>query len=88
MPQPKRLMCWQCSSYDREERRCRIGKANPKKKHESITVAELFGAQTLCIHNPFREPLLLRMHNPRSRFLWVSDPAPITVRPEVEIIDD
>jgi hypothetical protein len=84
----KRLMCWQCASYDREARRCRVGKVNPKKKHESITVAELFGPQTLCIHNPFREPLLLRMTQPKRRFVWAAPEAPLSqIRPEVEILD-
>jgi hypothetical protein len=86
---PKRLTCWQCGSYDREARRCRLGKANPKKKHESITLAELLGPQALCMHNPFREPLLLRMHQPDRRFIFA---APETLssqaRPEVEVLED
>ena len=87
-PNRKRLTCWQCSTYDRDERCCRVGKVNPTKKHESITVAELFGPQTLCIHNPFREPLLLRIHQPKRRFVWAVPEAVIpTERPEVEILD-
>ena len=85
----KRLTCWQCATYDRELRRCRLGKANPTKKHESITLAEMLGPQALCIHNPFREPLLLRMHQPKRRFLWTMPEAPLSQeRPEVEIIDE
>jgi hypothetical protein len=66
----KRMTCAQCPSYDREARRCRVGKANPRKKHESLTVAELLGPRALCVHNPFREPLLLRMRFPDRRFVW------------------
>jgi len=66
----RRIVCWQCRTYDREARRCRIGKANPPTKHESITVAELMGAQALCLHNPHREPLILRMRLPQRRFVW------------------
>ena len=85
----KRLTCWQCGSYDREARRCRVGKANPKKKHESFTVAELLGPQALCIHNPFREPLLLRMHHPKQRFLWTIPETKLSREPvEVEILDE
>jgi hypothetical protein len=75
MPE-KRLTCPQCPSFDRETRRCLIGKANPRKKHESLTVAEMLGPQMLCMHNPFREPLLLRMHHPSRRFLWDSAALP------------
>jgi hypothetical protein len=66
----KRLTCPQCPCYDREARRCRVGKANPRKKHESLTVAEMLGPRALCMHNPFREPLLLRMRFPDRRFIW------------------
>ena len=85
----KRLTCWQCKSYVRELRRCSIGKTNPTKKHVSITVAEIFGPQALCMHNPFREPLFLRMHQPKRRFVWAT---PITVifrdHLDVEIIEE
>lgn len=74
--------CWMCRCYDRERRRCRAGKTNPRKKHLSITVAEILGPQALCILNPFREPLLLRMSEPERRFRW--KPTPL----EVEIIED
>jgi len=85
----KRMTCNRCPTWDREARRCRIGKANPRKKHETITLAEMLGPQALCIHNPWREPLLLRMHQPHCRFLW-TDPAlrfePVPL--EIEIIDE
>jgi hypothetical protein len=85
----KRLTCWQCGTYDREARRCRVGKSNPKKKHESITLAELFGPHALCLHNPFREPLLLRMHQPRRRFVWAApEQHAFLERPEIELIEE
>ena len=85
----KRLTCWQCGSYDRDIRRCKVGKANPKKKHESLTFAEMLGPQALCVHNPYREPLLLRMHQPGRRFVWASpDVHSILERPEIEILED
>lgn len=60
----RRITCRQCCAYDREERRCRVGKTNPPRKHEALTVAELLGVRTLCIHNPYREPLIERMYFP------------------------
>jgi len=54
-----------------------MGKANPKKKHESLTLAELLGPQALCMHNPFREPLLLRMHLSARRFIWDTAALPV-----------
>ncbi len=66
--QEKRLACWYCRTYDRDRRRCLAGKANPGRKHVAITVAEVPGPQTLCSHNPFREPLLLRMYFPAQTF--------------------
>jgi hypothetical protein len=88
MPE-KRLTCFQCPSYDRDARRCRIGKANPRKKHESITLAEMLGPRALCLHNPWREPLLLRMHQPDRRFVWDRAilPAPSGTL-EVTILDE
>jgi len=77
----RRITCWTCSAYDRASRRCRLGKANPRRKHESLTVAELLGPQTLCLHNPHREPLLFRMHAPP--FTPRPRPAPL----EVEWLD-
>ena len=58
----KRIHCWNCSSYDREALKCRVGKANPKRKLDSITVAELMGVETLCLLNPHREALVQRIN--------------------------
>jgi hypothetical protein len=60
----RRMTCWQCPRYDRSERHCRDGKANPKKKTDSITVAELLGLRALCHYNPYRDVLALRMYFP------------------------
>ncbi len=88
MPE-RRTSCWQCRSYDRDARRCRIGKTNPRKKHESLTVAEMMGVQALCLHNPYREPLILRMRHPHSRFIWTEPtPRPFEEPLDIEIIDD
>ena len=85
----KQIQCWMCGSYDREAARCRIGKSNPKKKHVAITVAEILGPQALCLHSPYREPLLLRMRSPHVRFVW--DSAIVRLAGpaiEIEIMDD
>ena len=58
------MTCWQCPRYDREARRCRDGKANPKKKADTVAVAELLGLQMLCHYNPYRDALALRKHFP------------------------
>jgi hypothetical protein len=85
----KRMTCFRCPTYDRVERRCRVGKSNPKKKHESLTIAEILGPRALCVHNPFREPLLLRMHFPDRRFLWDTRALPAASGTlEVTIIED
>lgn len=83
----RRITCATCRSYDNETLRCRLGKANPRKKHEALTVAELMGPQMLCLHNPFREPLLLRMRQPKRRFVW-NVPTAVPNEPlEVEILE-
>ena len=85
----KRLTCARCPSYNSNERCCRIGKANPKKKHESLMVAEVFGPQALCLHNPYREPLLLRMRFPERRFVWDEVVTPLSSGTlEVTILED
>ncbi len=63
----KRILCQNCSSYDKTEQKCNLGKTNPRKKHETFTLVELLGVQSLCMHNPWREELLLRMYrHPKS----------------------
>lgn len=85
----RRILCHQCSAYDREAMRCRHGKANPQKKADSLLVAELLGVRALCVHNPFREALLLRMYSPNRRFLWTDPPAPlIPTDVEIELMED
>ena len=64
-----------CACYDREARRCRIGKSNPRRKLDAVDVARLLGVEALCLHNPYREPLILRMYLPLQRFVW-HDPPP------------
>ena len=61
----KRMSCWQCRRYDRDERLCRDGKANPKRKTDTITVAEVLGLNALCHYNPYRDDLTVRMHFPK-----------------------
>jgi len=59
------MTCWQCPRYDREARRCHDGKANPKKKADTVAVAEFLGLQALCHYNPYRDALALRRYFPR-----------------------
>jgi hypothetical protein len=40
------------------------GKANPRRKSDSLLVAEMLGVRALCHYNPYREPLALRMYYP------------------------
>jgi len=58
------MSCWNCPRYSRTERRCREGKANPKRKSDSFAVAESLGIRALCHYNPYREPLAIRMFFP------------------------
>lgn len=62
--QGKHLACWNCPRYDRALRQCREGKTNPKKKSDSVTVAETLGLRALCHYNLFRDGLAARMHFP------------------------
>jgi len=85
----RRLTCGRCPSYDQDARRCLVGKANPRRKHESLTVAEMFGPQALCLHNPHREPLLLRMRFPHKRFDWNDLALPVSSgNLDVTILED
>lgn len=85
----RRKTCLTCRTYDRLRNRCALGKSNPRKKHEAQTVAELLGVQSICLHNPFREPLILRMRFPERRFLWNdSRTHSEAARIEVEILEE
>ncbi len=62
----RRIHCKNCPRYDREEQRCREGKANPRSKADTVAVAELLGLQTLCHYNPFRDALAQQMYFPNA----------------------
>jgi hypothetical protein len=66
----KRMTCWNCPIYDRATFHCRDGKTNPRKKTDSITVAELLGLRALCHYNLYRDAIAQRTHFP-------NDPATI-----------
>jgi len=84
-----RTTCLRCPTYDRDAGRCRVGKTNPRKKHEAQTVAELLGVRALCLHNPFREPLILRMRFAKRRFIWDENRRPLLSQPiEIEILEN
>jgi len=52
-------------------------------------VAELFGVRALCLHNPFREPLILRMRFAKRRFIWDDTARSSFLQPmEIEILED
>lgn len=79
----KRMSCWQCPRYSRTERRCRDGKANPKRKSDSVAVAEFLGLRALCHYNPYRDALALRMHFPNHPLtIAVSAPKRRSHRPQ------
>ena len=75
---PRRMSCWNCPRYLREERRCREGKANPKRKSDTFAVAETLGVRTLCHYNVYRDALAMRMFFPS---------APDTIRLTAEARD-
>ncbi len=62
----KRMHCWNCPRYSRTERVCADGKANPKKKADSVTVAEVLGLRALCHYNPYRDALAARKFFPNT----------------------
>ncbi len=64
------VACWNCKRYDRSAFHCRDGKANPRKKTDTVMVAELLGLRALCHYNLYRDALALRTHFP-------NDPATI-----------
>lgn len=55
---PKRVTCHRCRLYDRERRRCRLGKVNPRSKLETYETAQVLGVRALCAFNLYREQLL------------------------------
>jgi hypothetical protein len=61
----KRMTCWNCPRYDRNLFHCLDGKANPKKKADTVAVAELLGLRALCHYNLYREALALRTYYPK-----------------------
>jgi hypothetical protein len=54
--------CLSCASYNREERRCSVGKANPRRKLDAVAVAETLGLHALCIFCEHREELVRHAH--------------------------
>ena len=63
---PRRMACWNCPRYSRVERQCADGKANPKKKADSVMVAEALGLRALCHYNPYRDALAAHMYFPNT----------------------
>ncbi len=61
---PRRMTCWNCPRYTRTDRRCLEGKANPRRKSDSFTVAEMLGIRALCHYNLYRDRLAMRMYFP------------------------
>lgn len=61
-----RMACWNCPRYSRAGRQCADGKANPKKKADSVMVAEVLGLRALCHYNPYRDALAARMYFPNT----------------------
>ena len=61
-----RMACWHCPRYSRTERSCADGKSNPKKKADSVMVAEVLGLRALCHYNPYRDALAARMYFPNT----------------------
>jgi hypothetical protein len=60
----KRMACWNCPRYDRTERVCLDGKANPKKKADAVELTEVLGLRALCHYSPYRDSLAIQMHFP------------------------
>ena len=61
---PRRMTCWNCRRYSRNDQRCLEGKANPKRKSDSFAVAESLGLRALCHFNPWRDGMAMRMFFP------------------------
>ena len=73
----KRMTCWNCPRYDRAAFRCRDGKTNPRKKADTVLVAELLGLRSLCHYNLYRDALAQRTHYPND---------PITISASARVI--
>ncbi len=85
----KRIYCQKCPSYDSDVRKCTQGKANPRKQHETLTLVELLGTQTVCMHNPWREELLLRMYRqPKAIGYWSLSAAQVETHVDLEWLDN
>ena len=56
--QPRRILCPRCRFYDRERRRCTVGKVNPRTKLDSYETAQVLGVRALCTFNLYRDRLL------------------------------
>ncbi len=60
------MHCRRCPRYDVEAQHCRDGKANPRSKADTVSVAEMLGLQTLCHYNPFRDALAMLTYFPNA----------------------
>jgi hypothetical protein len=82
------VTCKTCSAYDREERRCALGKANPRRKLDAVSLAEALGVQMLCLRNAHRESIAERTLHPHQAPLARSrHPLRRGTTIEVEVID-
>ena len=52
------ITCGKCSSYARLGR-CKLGKANPRIKRSTRDCMILFGPSYICIHNQWKQELIL-----------------------------
>ncbi|MCS6777735.1 MAG: hypothetical protein RMJ43_00880 [Chloroherpetonaceae bacterium] len=73
----RRMTCSRCPRYDRAERRCLDGKANPRTKRDTRDLVAFLGVQALCHYNPYREAMAFRMYFPGRPLLH---PVPKTSR--------
>lgn len=62
----KRISCWNCNRFHRDEGRCKDGKTNPRRKTDAVEVAEVMGVRALCIFSPYRDILAVRLTMPNS----------------------
>lgn len=57
-PHTKRIVCQRCRLYDRQARRCRIGKVNPHTKLYTYEVVKVLGVRALCGFNLYRDRMV------------------------------